>query len=71
MQSVLAPLVVALLGLGLAMVNWQAGQLASGTSQAGRMQALAEAAAQQAEAFSDACLAAASASPGLVSPNIW
>lgn len=70
MQSMLAPLVIVVFGLGLSMVNWQVGQQAPGAGMAGSMEALAAAAAQQAEVFGAACLAAATGAPGLISSNL-
>ncbi|KAF7963337.1 hypothetical protein AWV80_10420 [Cupriavidus sp. UYMU48A] len=70
MQSMLAPLVAAVFGLGLSMVNWQVGQQAPGAGTVGYMEARAVAAAQQAEVFGAACLAAATGSPGLISSNL-
>jgi hypothetical protein len=70
MQSMLAPLVVAVFGLGLSMVNWQVAQQAPGAGTVGYMEARATAAAQQAEVFVVACLAAATSSPGLISSNL-
>lgn len=66
----LAPLVVAVFGLGLSMVNWQVGQQAPGAGTVGYMEARATAAAQQAEVFGAACQAAAISSPGAISTNL-
>src|ERR1700676_3964501 len=70
MGFLLLPIAVVLFYIGIAS---QAGQMTGslpGAGQAGRMDALAVVRAQQAEAFSSACVSTASATAGLISASV-
>jgi hypothetical protein len=70
MAFLVFPIITVLFFLGVGAQAWQLAQTVPGAGVSGHMDTVAAVSAQQAQAFGAACVATASATPGLVSLNI-
>jgi S-adenosylmethionine synthetase len=70
MAFLMLPIITVLFFLGVGVQAWQLAQAVPGAGVPGRMEAAANVSAQQALVFGAACVATASATPGLISASI-